>query len=80
MTLLLTLLLAQATSADIPQKAEAEAASEKKGRVCKTVRITGTRLKDRKVCMSTREWKEIEKEAQEAQRELGGQSKTGRSD
>ena len=71
---LVTVIAAQAAATSTVQTPP-----EKPKLVCKTLKVTGSRLAQRRICGTARQWDLAEKEAQEAARESQNQSAGGES-
>lgn len=69
MSMLLSVFLLQAAAAAPPATAEVTvAASDDSKVVCKTVNTTGSRLGGKRVCATKREWRLMNKEAEDLAR------------
>ena len=68
MALLMSLALLQAAAATAP--AANTPAPEDAKVVCKTINLTGSRLDSKRVCMTKAEWRRMNKESEEATRDI----------
>lgn len=71
-SIVVLLLSAQAETPPVPTAAPAKPA-----KVCKTIKITGSRLAARRMCATKAEWERVEREAQEELRNSQPHSKQG---
>lgn len=69
MMILITFLLLQAAAAAPEAAAQTAAAQPDDAKiVCKTINTTGSRLGGKRICLSKREWRRMDKEAEETTR------------
>lgn len=67
-------LLAQAAASPEPSAAPAGAANPDSKVVCKSIKITGSRLQTKRICGTKRQWELMSREAEEHVRESQSQS------
>jgi hypothetical protein len=71
MSILLSLMLLQATTAVAPGAAQTASAPPDDAKiVCKTIQPTGSRLGGERICLAKREWRRLHESGKEATREL----------